>query len=159
MNRIIFLTCMVRMPKSRGRLPTTASSHAAWLNAEFLFSRLFHRGWDQHGNLPNLIKLQCQDIDQPASALVRDLKMRGMLKDTLVVCGGEFGRTIYSQGQLSKDSHGRDHHGRCFSMWMAGGGIKAGYEHGETDDFSYNIVKDPVHIRGFQCHNTPLPGN
>ncbi|MAH96284.1 MAG: sulfatase [Pedosphaera sp.] len=115
------------------------------------FQQLFHRGWDQHGNLPNLIKLQCQDIDQPASALVRDLKMRGMLKDTLVVCGGEFGRTIYSQGQLSKDSHGRDHHGRCFSMWMAGGGIKAGYEHGETDDFSYNIVKDPVHIRDFNA--------
>jgi uncharacterized protein (DUF1501 family) len=115
------------------------------------FQQLFHRGWDQHGNLPNLIKLQCQDIDQPASALVRDLKMRGMLKDTLVVCGGEFGRTIYSQGQLSKDSHGRDHHGRCFSMWMAGGGIRAGYEHGETDDFSYNIVKDPVHIRDFNA--------
>ncbi|MBT5926755.1 MAG: DUF1501 domain-containing protein [Verrucomicrobia bacterium] len=115
------------------------------------FQQLFHRGWDQHGNLPNLIKLQCQDIDQPASALVRDLKMRGMLKDTLVVCGGEFGRTIYSQGQLSKDNHGRDHHGRCFSMWMAGGGIKAGFEYGQTDDFSYNIVKDPVHIRDFNA--------
>jgi hypothetical protein len=115
------------------------------------FQQLFHRGWDQHGNLPNLIKLQCQDIDQPASALVRDLKMRGMLKDTLVVCGGEFGRTIYSQGQLSKDNHGRDHHGRCFTMWMAGGGIKAGFEYGETDDFSYNIVKDPVHIRDFNA--------
>ena len=115
------------------------------------FQQLFHRGWDQHGNLPNLIKLQCQDIDQPASALVRDLKMRGMLKDTLVICGGEFGRTIYSQGQLSKDNHGRDHHGRCFSMWMAGGGIKAGFEYGQTDDFSYNIVKDPVHIRDFNA--------
>jgi len=115
------------------------------------FQQLFHRGWDQHGNLPNLIRQQCQDIDQPAAALVRDLKMRGMLKDTLVICGGEFGRTIYSQGQLSKDNHGRDHHGRCFTMWMAGGGIKAGYEHGETDDFSYNIVRDPVHIRDFNA--------
>ena len=115
------------------------------------FQQLFHRGWDQHGDLPRLIRLQCQDIDQPASALVRDLKMRGMLKDTLVICGGEFGRTIYSQGQLTKDNHGRDHHGRCFSMWMAGGGIKAGYDHGLTDDFSYNIVKDPVHIRDFNA--------
>ena len=115
------------------------------------FQQLFHRGWDQHGNLPNLIKLQCQDIDQPASALVRDLKMRGMLNDTLVICGGEFGRTIYSQGTLTKDNHGRDHHGRCFTMWMAGGGVKAGFEYGETDDFSYNIVKDPVHIRDFNA--------
>ena len=115
------------------------------------FQQLFHRGWDQHGDLPRLIRLQCRDIDQPASALVRDLKMRGMLKDTLVICGGEFGRTIFSQGQLTKDNHGRDHHGRCFSMWMAGGGIKAGYDHGLTDDFSYNIVKDPVHIRDFNA--------
>ena len=115
------------------------------------FQQLFHRGWDQHGDLPRLIRLQCQDIDQPASALVRDLKMRGMLKDTLVICGGEFGRTIYSQGQLTKDNHGRDHHGRCFSMWMAGGGIKAGYDHGLTDDFSYNILKDPFHIRDFNA--------
>ncbi len=115
------------------------------------FIQLFHRGWDQHGNLPNLISNQCRDIDQPAAALVRDLKLRGMLDDTLVVCGGEFGRTIYSQGTLTKDNHGRDHHGRCFTMWMAGGGIRKGYEHGETDDFCYNIVRDPVHIRDFNA--------
>ncbi|MEK6236879.1 MAG: DUF1501 domain-containing protein, partial [Planctomycetales bacterium] len=109
--------------------------------------QLFHRGWDQHGNLPKLIRGQCKDIDQPAAALVQDLKQRGMLEDTLVVCGGEFGRTIYSQGKLSKDNHGRDHHGRCFSMWMAGAGIKRGFEYGLTDDFCYNILENPVHIR------------
>jgi hypothetical protein len=114
---------------------------------EVPFIQLFHRGWDQHGDLPKKITGQCQDIDQPAAGLVKDLKLRGMLDDTLIVCGGEFGRTIYSQGELTKDNHGRDHHGRCFTVWMAGGGIKAGYEHGETDDFSYNIVRDPVHIR------------
>ena len=110
------------------------------------FVQLFHRGWDQHGNCPRDVRYQCEDIDQPTAALVKDLKQRGMLEDTLVVCGGEFGRTIYSQGALSKDNHGRDHHGRCFSMWMAGGGIRKGYVHGETDDFCYNIVRDPVHI-------------
>lgn len=110
------------------------------------FVQLFHRGWDQHGNLPSLISGQCKDIDQPAAGLIRDLKSRGLLDDTLVICGGEFGRTIYSQGTLTKDNHGRDHHGRCFSVWMAGAGIRKGYVHGETDDFSYNIVRDPVHI-------------
>jgi hypothetical protein len=110
------------------------------------FVQLFHRGWDQHGSLPSKIRQQCEDIDQPAAALVRDLKQRGLLKDTIVVCGGEFGRTIYSQGKLTKDNHGRDHHGRCFSMWMAGGGIKAGFEYGKTDDFAYNIVENPVHV-------------
>ena len=110
------------------------------------FVQLFHRGWDQHGNCPRDIRRQCEDIDQPVAALVRDLKQRGMLDDTVVICGGEFGRTIYSQGKLTKDNHGRDHHGRCFTMWMAGGGIRKGHVHGETDDFSYNIVRDPVHI-------------
>ncbi|HIG27321.1 MAG TPA: DUF1501 domain-containing protein [Verrucomicrobiales bacterium] len=110
------------------------------------FTQLFHRGWDQHGSLPRLIRLQCKNIDQPAAALIKDLKMRGMFDDTLVICGGEFGRTIYSQGKLSETDHGRDHHGRCFTMWMAGAGIKRGFEYGETDDFSYNIVKNPVHI-------------
>jgi hypothetical protein len=110
------------------------------------FIQLFHRGWDQHGSLPSKIRQQCEDIDQPAAALVRDLKQRGLLKDTIVVCGGEFGRTIYSQGKLTKDNHGRDHHGRCFSMWMAGGGIKPGFEYGKTDDFAYNIVENPVHV-------------
>ncbi len=111
------------------------------------FVQLFHRGWDQHGNLPKLIRYQCEDIDRPATALVRDLKQRGLLNETLVVCGGEFGRTIYSQGKLTADSHGRDHHGRCFTTWLAGGGVKGGFEYGQTDEYSYNIVRDPVHIR------------
>ena len=115
------------------------------------YVQLFHRGWDQHGSLPSKLRQQCEDIDQPAAALVRDLKQRGMLKDTLVVCGGEFGRTIYSQGKLTKDNHGRDHHGRAFSMWMAGGGIKAGIEYGKTDDFAYNILENPVHINDFNA--------
>ena len=109
--------------------------------------QLFHRGWDQHGSLPRLFKLQCEDIDQPAAALVKDLKRRGLLDETLVVCGGEFGRTIYSQGTLSKDNHGRDHHGRCFTTWLAGAGIRKGFEYGRTDDYSYNILENPVHIR------------
>ncbi|MFM7152260.1 MAG: DUF1501 domain-containing protein [Gemmataceae bacterium] len=110
------------------------------------FVQLFHRGWDQHGNLPTDLPNQCRDVDQACHALLQDLKQRGMLEDTLVIWGGEFGRTIYCQGGLSKDNYGRDHHPRCFATWMAGGGIKGGMVHGETDDFSYNIVKDPVHI-------------
>lgn len=111
------------------------------------YIQLFHRGWDQHGALPSKIRQQCEDIDQPAAALINDLDQRGMLEDTLVVWGGEFGRTIYSQGKLTKDNHGRDHHGRCFSMWMAGAGVKRGFEYGKTDDHSYNIIENPVHIR------------
>lgn len=111
------------------------------------FSQIFHRGWDQHGNLTGDLPLQCGDVDQPSWALVQDLKMRGMLDDTLVVWGGEFGRTIYSQGRLTKTNYGRDHHPRCFSIWMAGGGVRGGTVHGTTDDFSYNIVEKPVHIR------------
>lgn len=110
------------------------------------FVQLFHRGWDQHGNLPKEIRTNARGTDQPAAALVRDLKQRGMLEDTVVIFGGEFGRTIYSQGALTKDSHGRDHHGRCFSTWVAGGGFKRGFDYGVTDDYSYNIVQDPVHI-------------
>lgn len=109
--------------------------------------QIFHQGWDQHGALPRNLRLQCEDIDQASAGLVKDLKRLGMLDDTLVVCGGEFGRTIYSQGALSEKDHGRDHHGRCFSTWLAGGGIKPGIEHGATDDFSYNITEKPVHIR------------
>jgi hypothetical protein len=109
------------------------------------FVQLYHRGWDQHGGLPTNIPKQCHDVDQPQAALIADLKQRGMLDDTLVVWGGEFGRTVYGQGGLL-DDYGRDHHGRCFSVWMAGGGIKPGVVHGETDDFGYNIVRDPVHI-------------
>ena len=108
--------------------------------------QLLHRGWDQHGNLPGAITNQCKDTDQATAALVLDLKQRGLLENTLVVWGGEFGRTVYSQGKLTKDDYGRDHHPRNFCLWMAGGGVKAGIELGETDDFSYNIVKDPVHV-------------
>jgi hypothetical protein len=108
--------------------------------------QLFHRGWDQHGSLPYQITNQCRQTDQASAALVMDLKQRGLLDDTLVIWGGEFGRTVYSQGTLNKDDYGRDHHPRNYCMWMAGGGIRRGYVHGETDDFSYNIVKDPVSI-------------
>jgi hypothetical protein len=110
------------------------------------FVQLYHRGWDQHGNLPNMIRSQCKDTDQASAALIKDLKQRGLLDETLVIWGGEFGRTVYSQGALTKDNYGRDHHGRCFSIWMAGGGVKGGLTYGETDDFCYNIVKDPVHV-------------
>ncbi len=111
------------------------------------FTQIFHRGWDQHGNLPHDLASQCKDIDQACYALVQDLKQRGMLEDTLIVCGGEFGRTVYSQGKLTESNYGRDHHPRAFSLWMAGGGIKPGTVHGETDDYSFNITKDPVHVR------------
>ncbi len=110
------------------------------------FTQIFHRGWDQHGNVGGDLPNQARDIDQPAWALIQDLKQRGLLEDTLVIWGGEFGRTIYSQGNLSKQNYGRDHHPRCFTIWMAGGGIRPGVVHGETDDFGYNIVRDPVHM-------------
>ena len=110
------------------------------------FVQIFHRGWDQHANVPGDLPNQCRDVDQPAWALVQDLKQRGLLDDTLVVWGGEFGRTVYCQGKLTRENYGRDHHPRCFTIWMAGGGIKPGVVYGETDDFSYNIVEDPVHI-------------
>jgi Protein of unknown function (DUF1501) len=110
------------------------------------FIQLFHRGWDQHTKLPKEIVGQSRDTDQPSAALIQDLKQRGLLDDTLVVWGGEFGRTAYCQGRFAADDYGRDHHPRCFTMWMAGGGIKPGVVHGETDEFSYNIVRDPVHV-------------
>ncbi len=110
------------------------------------FIQLYHRGWDQHARLPRDIKSQCYDTDQPTAALLTDLKERGLFDDTLIVWGGEFGRTVYSQGTLTADNYGRDHHPRCFSLWVAGAGIKRGHVIGETDDFSYNILKDPVHI-------------
>jgi len=110
------------------------------------FVQIFIRGWDQHGNLPGDIRLQCGDIDQPSAALITDLKRRGLLDDTLVVWGGEFGRTIYCQGKLTKTNYGRDHHPRCFTVWLAGGGVKAGMVYGQTDEFSYNITQNPVHI-------------
>jgi hypothetical protein len=115
------------------------------------FVQLYHRGWDQHNDLPRDIALQCQGVDQASAALVTDLKQRGMLDDTLVVWGGEFGRTVYCQGKLSATNYGRDHHPRCFAMWMAGGGVKSGFTLGETDDYSYNILQDPVHIHDVQA--------
>ena len=111
------------------------------------FTQIFHRGWDQHGQLPKDLPGQCRDVDQPSAGLLTDLRQRGMLDDTLVVWGGEFGRTIYCQGALTAKTYGRDHHPKCFTIWMAGGGVRGGTVHGETDDFSYNVVKDPVHIR------------
>ncbi len=108
--------------------------------------QIFHRGWDQHGNLPGDIRNQCRDIDQPTRGLIEDLKQRDMLKDTLIVWGGEFGRTVYCQGNLTRTNYGRDHHPRCFTMWMAGGGIQGGQTLGATDDFSYNITENPVKI-------------
>ena len=110
------------------------------------FIQLMHRGWDQHSSLPEQIRGQCQDVDRASAALVSDLKQRGLLDETLVIWGGEFGRTVYSQGALTADNYGRDHHGRCFTMWLAGGGIKPGFVHGQTDDYCYNIVQDPVHV-------------
>ena len=118
------------------------------------FVQLFHRGWDHHTRLPENMQGQCNDVDQPTTALLKDLKMRGLLEDTLVVFAGEFGRTVYGQGKIASDNYGRDHHPRCFSGWMAGGGVKGGMHFGETDDFSYNVVKDPVHVR--DLHATML---
>jgi hypothetical protein len=115
------------------------------------FIQLFHRGWDQHSNLPKEIRGQCLQTDQPSAALIQDLKQRGMLDDTLVVWGGEFGRTVYCQGKLTETNYGRDHHPRCFTMWMAGGGVKKGFSYGETDDYCYNVVKDPVHVHDLQA--------
>ena len=110
------------------------------------FVQIFHRGWDQHGNIAGTLPNQCRDVDQANHALIQDLKQRGLLDDTLVVWGGEFGRTVYCQGKLTKDNYGRDHHPRCFTIWMTGGGIKRGIVHGSTDDFSYNVTEKPVHI-------------
>ena len=115
------------------------------------FVQVYLNNWDHHGNVAGRLPAQCKDVDQPIAGLIKDLKSRGMFDDTLIVWGGEFGRTIYSQGGLSHENYGRDHHPRCFSMWMAGGGTKGGVVHGETDDFSYNIVKDPVHVRDFHA--------
>lgn len=140
-------------PESR-----TAGSYAAncilarrMAEQDVRFIQLYHMGWDQHDNLPNGLSKQCRDVDQPTAALIKDLKRRGLLDDTLVVWGGEFGRTNYSQGKLTPERFGRDHHPKCFSIFMAGGGVKPGLSYGETDDFSYNIIKDPVHVHDFQA--------
>lgn len=115
------------------------------------FVQLYHQGWDQHGNLPGGIRNQCAKTDRATAALVKDLKQRGLLEDTLVVWGGEFGRTVYSQGTLMPDNYGRDHHPRCFTKWMAGAGVKPGFTYGETDELGYNVVKDPVHVHDLQA--------
>ena len=122
------------------------------------FIQLYHRGWDQHSDLPEHIRTQCYDTDQPSAALVEELKERGLLDETLVIWGGEFGRSVYSQGQLTATTYGRDHHPRCFSLWLAGGGIKRGTLIGETDDFSYNVIKDPVHVHDLNATALHLLG-
>ena len=115
------------------------------------FVQLFHRGWDHHVGLPKKLRGQAYDVDQPCAALITDLKNRGLLDETLIVFGGEFGRTTFGQGNIKRDNYGRDHHPRCFSTWMAGGGIKGGMTYGQTDDFSYNIVENPVHVNDFNA--------
>lgn len=122
------------------------------------FVQLYHQGWDQHDNLPAGLSSQCKNTDQASAALVKDLKQRGLLDDTLVVWGGEFGRTNYSQGKLTKHNYGRDHHPRCFTMWMAGAGVRPGFSYGQTDEFGYNIIKDPVHVHDFQATLLHLMG-
>ena len=120
--------------------------------------QILHREWDHHGDLPRDLPLQCRDVDQACKGLILDLKQRGLLDETLVVWGGEFGRTVYCQGELRRDNYGRDHHPRCYTMWMAGAGIKGGTVYGETDEFSYNIVRDPVHIRDINATILNLMG-
>jgi hypothetical protein len=122
------------------------------------FVQLYHQGWDQHGNMVGEMPLQAQDVDRATAALVMDLKQRGLLDETLVIWGGEFGRTNYCQGDLSKDNYGRDHHPRCYTIWMAGGGIKPGTVYGESDEFGYNIIKDPVHVNDFHATVLHLMG-
>jgi len=128
------------------------------LEKDVRFIQLYHQGWDHHDGLPKNMERQCQQIDQPTAALLADLRRRGLLEDTLVVWGGEFGRTVYSQGRLSKEAYGRDHHPRCFTMWMAGAGVKKGSSFGLTDDFSYNILQDPVSVHDIQATMLHLMG-
>lgn len=115
------------------------------------FIQLYHRGWDAHGGAKNNVTRQCKDTDQPTAALIADLKQRGMLEDTLIIWGGEFGRTVYCQGKLTRDKYGRDHHPNCFTYWMAGGGVKPGFSYGATDDYSVNVIENPVHVHDLQA--------
>ena len=133
--------------KKPGSFAHTALTARRLVERGVRFVQVYHNNWDHHGNLVGRMKDQTKDVDQPCWALIQDLKRQGLFDSTLVIWGGEFGRTIYSQGGLSKTNYGRDHHPRCFTMWMAGGGTKGGTIYGETDDYSYNIVKDPVHVR------------
>ncbi|MBN8457158.1 MAG: DUF1501 domain-containing protein [Verrucomicrobia bacterium] len=144
--------------KDRGTFANSALMARRLLERGVRFVQIFHRGWDQHGNLPRDLTSQCKDVDQGCYGLIQDLKQRGMLEDTLVIWGGEFGRTVYCQGNLTPTDYGRDHHPRCFSIWMAGGGIKGGQVYGQTDDMSYNIVADPVHIRDLHATILSLLG-
>ena len=137
--------------KKPGTFANTALLARRMVERGVRFVQIYHNNWDTHGNVAGRLPMQCKDVDQPCHALIEDLKQRGMLDETLIVWGGEFGRTIYSQGGLSAQNYGRDHHPRCFTMWMAGGGFKGGTVLGETDDFSYNITKDPVHVRDFHA--------
>ncbi len=144
--------------KKPGTFANTVLLARRMLERGVRFVQIYHNNWDTHGNVAGRLPDQCRDVDQPCYALIQDLKSRGMFEDTLVMWGGEFGRTVYSQGQLTKENYGRDHHPRCFTIWMAGGGVKGGAIHGETDDFSYNIVKDPVHIRDLHATILQLTG-
>ena len=144
--------------KKSGTFANTALLARRMVERGVRFVQIYHNNWDTHSNVSGRLPMQCKDVDQACYGLIQDLKQRGMLDDTLVIWGGEFGRTIYSQGGLSKDNYGRDHHPRCFTMWMAGGGSKAGTVYGETDDFSYNIIKDPVHIHDFHATVLQLLG-
>ena len=137
--------------KKPGTFANTALLARRMIERGVRFVQVYHNNWDTHANVAGRLPDQCRDVDQACYGLIQDLKQRGLLDSTLVVWGGEFGRTIYSQGGLSKENYGRDHHPRCFTMWMAGGGSKPGTIYGETDDFSYNIVKDPVHIHDFHA--------
>lgn len=137
--------------KKPGTFANTALLARRMIERGVRFVQVYHNNWDTHANVSGRLPMQCKDVDQACYGLIQDLKQRGLLDSTLVVWGGEFGRTIYSQGGLSKENYGRDHHPRCFTMWMAGGGSKPGTIYGETDDFSYNIVKDPVHIHDFHA--------
>lgn len=137
--------------KKPGTFANTALLARRMVERGVRFVQIYHNNWDTHSNVAGRLPDQCRDVDQPCYGLVQDLKRKGLLDETLIIWGGEFGRTIYSQGGLSKTNYGRDHHPRCFTMWLAGGGFKGGTIYGETDDFSYNIVKDPVHIRDFHA--------
>ena len=149
---------MAKRPRKPGTFAHSALLARRMVERGVRFVQIYHNNWDTHFNVGGRLPSQCRDVDQPCWGLIRDLKARGLLDETLVIWGGEFGRTIYSQGGLSHDNYGRDHHPRCFTMWMAGGGSRPGAIHGETDEFSYNIVKDPVHIRDFHATVLKLLG-
>ena len=142
----VFLKNMARIRGKPGTFAAQCLLARRLVERGVRFVQLYHRGWDQHNLLPKQLPNQCRDTDQACAALIQDLKERGLLEDTLVIWGGEFGRTVYCQGKLVPDNYGRDHHPKCFTMWMAGGGVKPGITYGETDDYSYNVARDPVHV-------------